>query len=147
MLSRAVKTWDPAGLAWHGKRSKARNGKKKNGTPNGKRPQAGQGQKWPKNGKIMENSLKNPFFGHFLLPFPAFGRFPCHASPAGSQVKTAKTVMKATPVFGNREWGVFQEGGFQIVERAAFSSCGNLLLQWNSYSKKKTLRLLLRRRV
>ena len=27
-------------------------------------------QKWPKNGKIMENSLKKPFFGpFFLLPF------------------------------------------------------------------------------
>ena len=36
--------------------------------------------------------------------------------------------------------------GFQIVERAAFSSCGNLLLQGNSYWKS-TLRLLLRRRV
>ena len=42
--------------------------------------------------------------------------------------------------------GGFQEGGFQIVERAAFSSCGNLLLQGNSYLKS-TLRLLLRRRV
>ena len=35
---------------------------------------------------------------------------------------------------------------FQIVERAAFSSRGNLLLQGNSYLKS-TLRLLLRRRV
>ena len=46
--------------------------------------------------------------------------------------------------------GGFQEGGFQIVERAAFSSRGNLLLQGNSYLKS-TLRLLfkqlLRRRV
>ena len=39
--------------------------------------------------------------------------------------------------------GGFQEGGFQIVERAAFSSRGNLLLQGNSYLKS-TLRLLLR---
>ena len=42
--------------------------------------------------------------------------------------------------------GGFQEGGFQIVERAAFSSRGNLLLQENSYLRS-TLRLLLRRRV
>ena len=40
--------------------------------------------------------------------------------------------------------GVFQEGGFQIVERAAFSSRGNLLLQWNSYPKNY-LRLFLTR--
>ena len=38
--------------------------------------------------------------------------------------------------------GGFQEGGFQIVEHAAFSSRGNLLLQGNSYLKS-TLRLLL----
>ena len=42
--------------------------------------------------------------------------------------------------------GGFQEGGFQIVKRAAFSLRGNLLLQGNSYLKS-TLRLLLRRRV
>ena len=90
--------WDPAGLVWHGQRPKAGNGKiemengpkQKNGKKNGQ--------------KIMENSLKNPFLGHFFaiflplsslgpfsisisifLPFPAFGRFPCHTSPAGSQ--------------------------------------------------------------
>ena len=41
----------------------------------------------------------------------------------------------------------FQEGGFPIVERAAFSfSRGHLLLLGNSYLKS-TLRLLLRRRV
>ena len=40
----------------------------------------------------------------------------------------------------------FQEGGFQIVERTAFSSRGYLLLQGNS-CLKSTLRLLLRRRV
>ena len=39
-----------------------------------------------------------------------------------------------------------KEGGFQMVQRAAFSSRGNLLLQWNSYLKS-TPRLLLRRRV
>ena len=55
-------------------------------------------------------------------------------------------VEEGWPAIGNREWGGFQEGGFQIVERAAFSSRGNLLLQWNSYLKS-TLRLLLRRRV
>ena len=32
--------------------------------------------------------------------------------------------------------GGFQEGGFQIVERAAFSSRGNLLLQGNSYRER-----------
>ena len=42
--------------------------------------------------------------------------------------------------------GGFQEGDFQIVECAAFSSRGNLLLQENSYLNS-TLRLLLRRRV
>ena len=45
--------------------------------------------------------------------------------------------------------GGFQEGGFlkiQIVERAALSSRGNLLLQGNSYLKS-TRCLLLRRRV
>ena len=42
--------------------------------------------------------------------------------------------------------GGFQEGGFQIVERAAFSLRGNLLLQGNS-DLKSTLHLLLRRRV
>ena len=42
--------------------------------------------------------------------------------------------------------GGFQEGGFQMVERAAFSSRGNLLLQGNS-CLKLTLRLLLRRQV
>ena len=54
----------------------------------------------------MENSLKNPLFGHFchfspvqlgtvfhfdfhfFSPFPAFGRFPCHVSPTGSQSYT-----------------------------------------------------------
>ena len=41
---------NPAGLVWHGKRSKAGNGEK-NGNRNGKRPQAGQG----KNGPKMEN--------------------------------------------------------------------------------------------
>ena len=64
-------------MAW--KTAKNRKWKKKNGNRNGKRPQAGQGQKWqkkwPKNGRIMENSLKNPFFGHFC-PFPAWGHFP-----------------------------------------------------------------------
>ena len=42
--------------------------------------------------------------------------------------------------------GEFQEGGFQIVECAAFSSRGNLLLRGHSYLKS-TLRLRLRRRV
>ena len=35
------------------------------------------GKKWPKNGKIMENSLKNPFLGRFLpfLPLSSLGPF------------------------------------------------------------------------
>ena len=49
-------------------------------------------------------------------------------------------------LLGIAKGGGFQEGVFQIVEHAAFSPRGNLLLQWNSYLKS-TLRLLLRRRV
>ena len=56
-----------------------------------------------------------------------------------------KQAVKAIEVWESRMGGC-QEGGFQIVERAAFSSRGNLLLQGNSYLKS-TLRLLLRRRV
>ena len=84
---------------------------KKNGNRNGKPPQAGQGQKWPKNGFLREFSIIS-FLGHFFaifapvqlgavfhfdfhfmffFPFPAVGRFPCHASPAGSQGKSRKT--------------------------------------------------------
>ena len=48
--------------------------------------------------------------------------------------------------FWESRMGGFHEGGFQIVERAAFSSRGNLLLQGNSYLKS-TLRLLSRHRV
>ena len=39
------------------------------------------------------------------------------------------------PLIGNRDWGGSRKGGFQIVEHAAFSSRGNLLLQRNSYLK------------
>ena len=38
-------------------------------------------------------------------------------------------VLLAVPEVGNREWGGSRKGGRQIVERAAFSSRGNLLLQ------------------
>ena len=91
-----------AGMAW--KMAKSRKWKKmdiemENGLP----PQAGQGQKWPKNEKVMEFSSLWPFFAifapvqlggdgrfpfrfPFFVPFPAFGHFPCHTSPAGSQL-------------------------------------------------------------
>ena len=46
-----------------------------------------------------------------------------------------RLAVSENPQTWNREWGGFQEGGFQIVERAAFSSRGNLLLQRNSYLK------------
>ena len=64
--------WDHAGLAWHGKRPKGGNENR-----NGKRPQAGQGQKWhkkwPKNGFLREFSIIFPFLCHFC-PCPAWGR-------------------------------------------------------------------------
>ena len=58
--------------------------KKKNGSRNGKRPQAGQGQKWqkkkerPKNGFLREFSIILHFFAIFgpFCPCPAWGRFP-----------------------------------------------------------------------
>ena len=60
------------------------------------------------------------------------------------------TILRSFPLFSALafvwEWrmgGGFWEGGFQIVECAAFSSRGNLLLQGNSYLKS-TLRLLVR---
>ena len=40
-------------------------GNGKNGKPNGKRPPAGRGQKWPDMEK-NENSLKNPFLRHIF---------------------------------------------------------------------------------
>ena len=61
-------------------------------------------KKWPKNGFLRAFSIIFPFLGQFFaifgpvqlgpfsipisifFPFPAFGRFPCHTSPAGSQV-------------------------------------------------------------
>ena len=98
--------WDLAGLVWHGKRPKAGNGKKmeiemENGPKldrgkNGKK----MAQKWKNNGKLHYFSIFWPFFLPFLplsslgpfsisisifFPFPAFGRFPCHTSPARSQ--------------------------------------------------------------
>ena len=55
---------------WHGMENGQKpEMEKKNGNRNGKRSQAGGGQKWPKNGKIIENSLKNPFLGHFFAIF------------------------------------------------------------------------------
>ena len=63
-------------------------------------------KKWPKNGKLPQKSIFWPFFCHFcpsslgpfsisisiFFPFPVFGRFPCHASPAGSQIKASPPV-------------------------------------------------------
>ena len=63
-------------------------------------------EKWPKNGFLREFSIIFHFWAIFLpflplsslgpfsisisifFPFRAFGRFPCHTSPAGSQHKT-----------------------------------------------------------
>ena len=60
---------------WHGMENgqKPEMEKKKKRNRNGKRPQAGQGQKWPKHGPKMEKS----FFGHFLpfLPVSSLGPF------------------------------------------------------------------------
>ena len=42
--------------------------------------------------------------------------------PARRLLRSFGALWKRTKNFGNREWGGFQEGGFQIVERAAFSS-------------------------
>ena len=88
---------------WHGMENgqKLENGKK--GQPNRNRPPAGQGQLWPKMARTWRENWKTPWKIHFLAmfcpwlaepsfpfglsfsPFPAFGRFPCHASPAWSQ--------------------------------------------------------------
>ena len=90
--------WDLAGLVWHVKRPKAGNGEKKWKTaPSWKKWQK-MAKKWPKNnGKLPQKSSFWAIFApvqlgavfhfdfHFFSPFPAFGRFPCHASPAGSQ--------------------------------------------------------------
>ena len=103
--------WDPAGLVWHGKLPKAGNEKKK-WKSKWKTAPSWTGAKWQKNAPKRENNGKTPSKIHFLaiflsflplsssgpfsilisifFPFPAFGRFPCHTSPAGSQ---------ETPVF------------------------------------------------
>ena len=101
--------WDPAGLVWHGKRPKAGNGKKmeiemENG-PKLDRGKNGQkmAQKRKINGKLPQKSIFGAIFwpflplsslgpfsisiSIFLFPFPAFGRFPRHTSPAGSKKK------------------------------------------------------------
>ena len=103
------KAWDPAGLAWHGKRPKAGDGEKKWKPA----PSWTGAKKWPKNGQnhgeLPQKFIFWPFFWPFLslsslgpvsisisdffLPFLAFGRFPCHTSPAGSQYKASKTVL------------------------------------------------------
>ena len=75
------KSWDPAGLVWHGKRPKARNGKKMeiemenrpklDGGKNGKK----MAQKWFFEGVFHYFSIFGPFFCHFC-PRPAWGGFP-----------------------------------------------------------------------
>ena len=73
------------------------NGPKLDGAKNGKK----MAQKRKHNGKRPQKSIFGPFFCHFFLrpgwgrfpfrfpffffPFPPFGCFPCHTSPAGSQ--------------------------------------------------------------
>ena len=75
----------------------------------------------------------------------------CEVGPSCGAIATLRWVqVQGSQEFHNICWesrmGGFQEGGFQIVERAVFSSRGHLLLQGNSYLKS-TPRLLLRRRV
>ena len=100
ILAGFSKDWDPTGLVWHGKRPNAGNGKKRK-TAFGKRkrllengPKLDRG----KNGKKMAQKWKTPSKIHFwaiflpFLPLSSLGpfsksRFPCHASPAGSQFK------------------------------------------------------------
>ena len=95
--------WDHAGLVWHGKRPKAGNGQNMENQMEKREPPPGQGQKCQKIGFSGEFSIYYPLSGHFwamfapswglfsilfsiLSPFPASGRFPCHASPAWSQL-------------------------------------------------------------
>ena len=75
---------------------------------------------------------------------PTFLRAPS-TPERGSQSKVHVSSHAHSPTIWESQMGGFQEGGFQIVEHAAFSSRGNLLLQGNYL--KSTLRLLLRRRV
>ena len=97
---------------WYGMENSQKPGMEKNGNRNGKRPQPGRGQKWQKNGPKMDFWGRFPLFFHFwaifchfwprpawgcfpfrfpfFFPFPAFGRFPCHTSPAGSQTWKVK---------------------------------------------------------
>ena len=81
---------------------------KKNGHRNGKRPQAGQGQKWQKkNGPKMENSLKNPVLANFfaiftpvyLSPdvFPRFCGKQKNPPPGKSPRKTSKIYTTKIP--------------------------------------------------
>ena len=73
------KHWDPAGLAWHGKRPKAGNGKKMESkwktAPSWTGPKMA--KKWPKNRFLR----RFPLFFHFWAIFyhfwtrPAWGRF------------------------------------------------------------------------
>ena len=68
------KSWEHAGLLWHGIRPKAGNGEKY-----GKQPPARQGQKmaqkWIFEGLFHSFSIFGPFFGH-LCPCPAGCCFP-----------------------------------------------------------------------
>ena len=71
-VEKLTRSWDPAGLAWHGKRPKAENGKKMEiEMENG--PKLDRGKNGPKNGPKMENNGKLPqksiFFGPFFAPF------------------------------------------------------------------------------
>ena len=78
-----------AGMAW--KTAKSRKMEKK-----GKRPRAGQEQKW-----------RFPFRFPF---FPAFDRFPCHTSPAGSQDQSVSDLPEKGLAFGEVK-GTFGEVG------------------------------------
>ena len=78
---------------WYGMKHGQKPEMEKNGNRNGKRPQAGQGQKWQKNGpkmanygKLPQKSIFWPFFGavfHFDFHFFDFRLLAVfHAIPA-----------------------------------------------------------------
>ena len=105
---------DHAGLAWHGKRPKAGNGGK-NGKPNGKEPQAGQGQKWPPK---MDFRGSFPCFSIFG---PSFGRFcPC---PDGSGVAPANQTKERAKTKSSYEFRPFlcEFWCFSLGKRARFT--------------------------
>ena len=95
--------WDHAGLVWKGKRSKAENGEKMEnqmetaliwrGAKNGKELDFRgsfplflhvRAIFWPFFTRVLRGALS--IWSSIFSPFPAFGCFPCHTSPAWSQL-------------------------------------------------------------